>query len=215
MNKLNANDNWKKALLICGIIASLLYPVTDIVAGNLYKGYSFNQQAVSELFAIGAPTSRMVVILFTIGSLLLIAFGIGIGLSFRAERTLRALSFMILGNGLDSLVLWNFFPMHMRGDQPTITDTMHSLLAINPFVLISIILGAIFFRNWFRYYSIATMLIMVICAIKAFSYIPLLINNQPTPWLGLTERISQYAHQLWHAVLAGVLFYEKRLKYTG
>jgi len=39
----------------------------------------------------------------------------------------------------------------------------------------------------------------------AFSYVPAVGANQPTAWLGLTERGSQYAHQLWHAVLAIVL----------
>jgi hypothetical protein len=117
---------------------------------------------------------------------------------------------MILANAVDSLILWNFFPMHMRGDPPTFTDTMHGILAINPFVLASLVLGAIYFKNWFRYYSIATILLLIITAMLAFSSATLVFKNQPTPGLGTTERVSQYSHQLWHMVLAIVLLYRQR-----
>jgi hypothetical protein len=196
----------KKSLLACGVLGSLFYLVTDIIAGNIYPGYSFMAQTVSELFAIGAPTSQLVVILFSICSLLVFAFGFGIWILSGGNGKLRALSLMILGNAIDSLILWNFFPIHMRGIQPGFTDMMHSILAINPFVLVSVILGAIYFKNWFRFYSIATIFIMVACAIKSFSYVPIVIENGPTPWMGLTERISQYVHQVWLALLAVVLY---------
>lgn len=209
MNAENVHKKSRQVLLACGIFASMLYPITDIIAGNLYKGYSFNEQAVSELFAIGAPTSWIVVPLFTISSTLFIAFALGIWISSEGGRLLRALSVMILGNAINSLILWNFFPMHMRGDQPSFTDTMHGILAINPFVIVSIVLGAVYFRNWFRYYSIATILLLLITAIMAFSKASLVFANQPTPGLGITERISQYGHQLWHAVLAIVLLYRQ------
>lgn len=199
------NSDLHKILFICGIGSSFLYPLTDIIAGTLYKGYSFNEQAVSELFAIGAPTAGLVVPLFTVCSLLLIAFGWGVWLSASNSRLLRLLAIMIWANGLDSLVLWIFFPMHMRGVSPTFTDTMHIVLSINPFVLFSIVLGAIYYRNWFRYYSIGTILLLVITAIMAFSFTPLVVTNQPTPGLGINERVAQYTHQLWHAVLAFTL----------
>lgn len=201
-----------KALLTSGVFASLLYPITDIIAGNLYKGYSFNDQTVSELFAIGAPTSRIVIPLFTISSILFITFALGIWLSSEGNRILRALSVMIFGSAVNSLILWNFFPMHMRGDQPSFTDTMHGILAINPFVLITLVLGAVYFRNWFRYYSIGTILLLLITAIMGFSDALLVFENQPTPGLGITERYSQYGHQLWHAVLAIILLHRQGSK---
>jgi hypothetical protein len=201
--------NIRHVLLACGILSSLLYPVTDAIAGILYKGYSFNEQAVSELFAIGAPTSHIVVPLFTICSILYIAFALGIWLSSHNNRVLRTLAVMVFLNAINSLVLWNFFPMHMRGVEPTFTDAMHSILAINPFILISIVLGAVNWKNWFRFYSLGTILLLLIPAAISFSYIPLLMAHQPTPWMGFTERISQYGHQLWHAVLAITLMREQ------
>lgn len=199
------DENIRKSLLFCGICSPILYILTDITAGNLYKNYKFNEQAVSELFAIGAPTAHIVVPLFTICSILLLAFSIGIWLSSSRNRKLCILALMVLCNAINSLVLWNCFPMHMRGVKPTFTDTMHTILAVNPFIQISIILGAVIYKKWFRYYSLVTILLLIISAAISFSFIPLLISHHPTPWLGLTERISIYAHQLWHGVLAVTL----------
>ena len=210
MNTVDAHKKTVNILLTCGIFGSLLYPITDIIAGNLYNGYSFNEQTVSELFAIGAPTSQLVVILFTISSLLFIAFALGVWLLSSDKRILRALSLMIFGNAVNSLILWNFFPMHMRGVQPSFTDKMHGILAINPFVLISIVLGTVYFKNWFRYYSVATILLLIITVVLAIPKALLVYENQPTPGLGIMERVSQYGHQLWHAILAIALLYIHR-----
>lgn len=197
-------------LLICGILSPLFYVATDIIAGVTYSGYSFPDQAVSELFAIGAPTSRLVVPLFTLSSLLIAAFGAGVRASLPQSRARRLMTWMMWANAVDSLVLWNFFPMHMRGVAPTFTDTMHALLAINPFVLITLVLGLTAFKNWFRFYSAATIFVILILAASAFVYIPQLQANQQTHGLGIAERAGQYAHQLWHAVLAIVLLREQR-----
>lgn len=190
-----------RLLLIAGVASPLVYVVADVVAGNLDPGYSFRSQAVSELFAIGAPTSRFVVACFTVSSLLLVCFAAGVWRTAE-RRVVRAIAALILANAIDSLVLWNFFPMHMRGDPATFTDTMHGLLAINPFVLVTIVCAAVAFRGWFRWYSHATIGVMVVMAAFAFTSAPQMLAHQPTPWLGITERASQYAHQAWMAVFA-------------
>ncbi len=51
----------RKVLLICGILAPLLWIGTDILAGTLYAGYSFTSQAISELFV---SVLRLAVLLF-------------------------------------------------------------------------------------------------------------------------------------------------------
>ena len=166
-------NNLKKVLLICGILASIIYVTTDILAGTLYAGYSFTSQAVSELFAIGAPTSGLIVPLFTVSSLLLLAFAFGFWKSSAVANTGRSrapriMALMIIGNAVISLILWNFFPMHMRGAEMTFTDTMHVILAINPFVPLMVILGIVAFRNWFRFYSIGTILMIVVLSVLGF-----------------------------------------------
>jgi hypothetical membrane protein len=125
-------------LLCCGLFAPLVYIGTDILAAHRYPGYSFTDQAVSELFAIGAPTSALVVRLFTLSSVLLLPFAAGLWRCSAGKRALRIAAWMIVANALDALALWNLFPMHMRGVAPSVTDTMHAILAINPFVLLTI-----------------------------------------------------------------------------
>jgi len=100
----------------------------------------------------------------------------------------------------------------MRGIQPSLTDTMHGILAINPFVLVSIILGAVYFKNWFRYYSIATILLLMIMVVFAVPKALSVYENRPTPGLGIKERASQYGHQLWHVILAMVFLHKHRVE---
>jgi len=92
-------------LLYCGIIASLLYVGTDILAGMLCPGYSFMDQAISELFAVGAPTSGLAVPLFTAYSVLLVAFALGVWMSAGRNRALRVTALMVIGNAINGLVL--------------------------------------------------------------------------------------------------------------
>jgi len=112
-------------------------------------------------------------------------------------------------------VLWNFFPMHMRGVTPTLTDTMHGMLAINPFVLAAIVAGAVAFRGWLRFYSVATIAIALLLAILGFSHAMAVMANQPTPGLGLIERGAQYANACWLVVLASVLLRERSAGGSG
>jgi len=195
----------RRVLLVCGIVGAALYPLSDIFAATRYPGFSYRDQAVSELFAIGAPTSALVVPLFSLSSALLFLFAIGIWMSADGTRSVRVMAVMMGLNTIDALVLWNLFPMHMRGVQPTMTDTMHGILAVDPFVLALVVLAAIHFRGWFRAYTIVTIAFTTALAIFSISYVSAVIANQPTPWMGATERASQYAMNLWYATLAAVL----------
>lgn len=197
-------------LLTCGIAGGALYPLADIFATTRYPGFSYRDQAVSELFAIGAPTSDLVVALFTVSSALILLFAVGIWMSANGRRLVRWLAAMMALNALNALVLWNFFPMHMRGSQPTFTDMMHGILAVDPFVLAAVVLGAVAFRGPFRVYTVATIAFSTVLAIMSFSHLDAVVANQPTPWMGATERAAQYATNLWYAVFAVVLLRERR-----
>ena len=192
-------------LLSCGILSGLAYVAIDLLASLLYPGYSLRGQAVSELFAIGAPTSRWVVPLFSLCSVLLLAFAVGVWRTAGARPLVRALALMFAGSAVVGLLIWNVFPMHMRGADRTFTDTMHLILATNPFVLLSLILAIIAFRGGLRIYSALTVIILLVPAGAAFSYARALDLNQPTPWLGATERLSQYGYEAWLVVLAMAL----------
>ena len=47
---------WRRSLLVCGILSSLLWVAGDIAGSLSYVGYSYVDYSVSELSAIGAPT---------------------------------------------------------------------------------------------------------------------------------------------------------------
>lgn len=202
----------QKVLLICGILAPLLLASTDILAGTLYPGYSFTSQAISELFAIGAPTSDLVVPLFSLYSVLLIAFALGIWMSAGRNRSLRVVALMVFGNAANGLVLWPFFPMHMRGAVMTFTDTMHIILASIGviFSIVALVFGAMVFGKRFRIYTIVTILMLLAFGTIPFLEAPQLAANQPTPWTGLGERVASYVYELWVAVLAFVLLRSER-----
>lgn len=192
-------------LIACGIAAALIYVGTDLFAAVRYPGYSLADQAVSELFAIGAPTSSLVVALFSLSSLLLIGFAAGIALAAQGNRMLLVVAAMFAASALDALVLWNVFPMHMRGEERTFTDVMHLVLGANPFVWLAIGFAAAAFRNWFRPVSIAVLILLFLPAVFAFRYAPALDAGEPTPGLGLLERAAQYGYQAWQILLALLL----------
>lgn len=195
----------QKTLLVCGILASLLYVGTDILAAMLYEGYNYADQTVSELFAIGSPTRPLVVSLLTLHGVLQIAFGLGVWMSVAGhKRHLRITAGLLVVIGLLFGVVAAFFPMHMRGTELTLTDTMHKVLTVSALLVVlpAIGFGAAALGKRFRLYSIATFVILLVFGALAGLDAPRIDANVPTPWVGVTERISIYGYMLWMAVLA-------------
>ena len=195
----------RKILLICGILSSLLYVGTDILAAMCYKGYSYTAQTISELSAIGAPTRPLVVPLYLAYDVLLIAFGLGIWTSDRRTRAVRFTARLLGGIGVIGLVAP--FPMHMRGAGLTLTDTMHIIVmgGIALVILLTIGVGANAFGKRFRLYSIVTIVVLVMGGTFTGLNAAQVAANLPTPWIGVAERINVYGFMLWIAVLAVAL----------
>ena len=204
VSSLNPAGLWRRTLLACGVVGAALYPAADILASLRYPGFSYRDQAVSELFAIGAPTSDFLVPLFTLASAGILLFAVGIWLS-DGRRVVHVLAVLMALNAVNAMVLWNFFPMHMRGAEPAFTDLMHGLLAIDPFLLVAIVLAAIAFPGPFRRYTVATIIVTTALALTAVKYVPLVIANESTPWMGAAERAGQYTMNLWYAAFAVML----------
>lgn len=194
----------RKPLLVSGILASLLYVATDILAAIRWGGYHYASQTISETFAIGAPT-RPLILLRGIGySVLVIAFGLGIWGSATGKRRLRVAGALLIGVALVDLVAPFVAPMHLRGVERTLTDTLHIVLATVDvlFILLIIGFGASAFGKRFRLYSIATVLAVLVFGALAGLDGPRIAANLPTPWVGLTERISVFSYMLWLLVVA-------------
>ena len=194
----------RKILLGCGIVSSVLYVATVVLAPRRWEGYSSSSQTVSELIAINAPTSPLVVPLFITYSLLVIAFGMGVWASAGRKRALRFAAVGLIGKEVLGFVVTLFFPMHLRGVEATLSDTMHGLLTFVGvlFMLLAIGFAATAFGKWFRLYSIATFLMLLVFGVLTGLDQPQLAANLPTPWMGVWERINIYAYMLWVIVLA-------------
>ena len=179
-----------KGLLICGFAAAALYVVGDIVSGFAYKStrpYSFKDQWVSELTAWGSPVRPGMVTVVTIHDLLLIAFGIGV---WRAgadaqSRSLRWAGVALIAAHAFGLLIHSFFPMTSRWLEPTSSDWMHgaSTAAWGIVISVAIVLAAVAIRGWFRWFSIASL--VVILGFSALSGVAIQgIEENDTPWAG-------------------------------
>ncbi|QIN84552.1 DUF998 domain-containing protein [Rubrobacter tropicus] len=194
----------RKVLLVCGIVSSLLYVATVVLSPMRWESYSSTSQTVSELIAIGAPTRTLVVPLFAAYSVLVITFGLGVWGSAGRKRALRFAAVGMVGKEVLGLMVTLFFPMHLRGVEATLTDTMHGVLTFAGvlFMLLALGFGAAAFGKRFRLYSIATILMLVVGGTLTGLDAPQLAANLPTPWMGVWERVNIYAYMLWVVVLA-------------
>jgi hypothetical protein len=194
-------------LLSCGILSSLLYVATDIMAALRWPAYRFDSQAVSELMAIGAPTRPFMIPLFFTYGILVIAYAIGVWIGSSRKLSLRIAASLLLVYGVAGEVGLLFFPMHLRGTEGSLTDILHiidtSVLVIATLLIIGF--GSLAGGSWFRVYSIGTIVSLVVFGALAGAQGPRLAAQLPTPWLGIEERINIYGSMLWIALFAVVL----------
>jgi hypothetical protein len=200
---------WPQVLLGCGIVASVWWVAMDVVGSLRYPGYSYIDQTISELGAEGAPTRAFMTVLSGIPyAMLMITFGVGIWITAGGRRAQRITAAVLI-----SEVVWGFlgglaFPMATReviaAGQETLRNQMHAWYGIGMpiFFVLAIGFGSRLFGRRFRYFSYATILIMVVCGLLVGLQTSALTANEPTPWLGIEERMNAYASMIWFAVLA-------------
>jgi Protein of unknown function (DUF998) len=197
----------REALLACGLLAALVYVGGDILAAMLTDGYSYTSQGIGELMAVEAPTRPLLFVLFTIHNVLVVAFGLAIWATDSTRRAMRVTGALLIVYGLLGFVGFQF-PMHVRGAEPAITTTDAAHIAFTVadvlLALLGIGFGAFTHGTRFRLYSMATILVLILFGALAGLQGPQLATGQPTPWLGVTERITVYASMLWLLVLAVV-----------
>jgi hypothetical protein len=97
---------------------------------------------------------------------------------------------------------------------------MHITLTIALVLLMlsAMVFGAAAFGKGFRVYSIATIVLLLVFGTLAGLDGPRIATNQPTPWIGVTERINIGVFLLWVAVLAAALLrapVERREEHPG
>jgi Protein of unknown function (DUF998) len=195
----------QKLLLICGVLSSVLYVVANVVTAMQYPGYNTSSQTVSELSAIDTPTRSLWVLLMAGYSLLVIAFAIGVWRSAGNNRRLQVVAGVLI-----AYAVIGFFwpPMHQRevlaAGGGTLTDTLHIVFTFItiPLLMLAIGFGSTAFGKGFRFYSIATLVILFIAGMLTGIDSPRMEANLPTPWIGVWERISIGVYMLWVVVFA-------------
>lgn len=209
--ELQAQKSVRKVLLICGIFSSILYVGTDILGGMLWEGYSFTHQAISELAAIGSPVGPLVGPLFIMYPVFVIGFGLGVRGSAGGNYALRVTGGLLIVIGLVGLA-WTPFPMHLGEPVSSPANTMHAIFAgvQSLFILLTIGSGAFAYRNWFRFYSIGTILTLLVAGVVMFGVAASGQHPLTPPWFGIIERINVYGYLLWVAVLAIILLSEEK-----
>jgi uncharacterized protein DUF998 len=201
----------RKSLLICGVLSSLLYLLMNIIVPLEWPAYSSASQTISELSAVGAPTRPLWVLLGFAYTLLVIAFGCGVWTAAPRNRSLRIVGALMIVYGLTGLI-WPFAPMHLRGAEFTPSDAMHIVLGGVTVLLMLLAtgFGAAAFGKRFCIYSVATLVTVVVFGVWTGLDAPRIAANLPTPWIGISERISLGVYLLWIVVLATVLLSNPR-----
>jgi hypothetical protein len=199
-----------KGLLACGVLYALLYAfITDVVAAELYAGYSRSSQAISELSATGSPTRALLTAMGPLFTALQAAFGIGVWKSAWGERSVRATGGLLVAHAA-TFPLWVLAPMTSRaeiGASMPLNDIAHITLSAVAilFILLQIGFGAQVFGTRFRLYSLSSAVTVLVFGALTGMQAPAVAAGEPTPWIGLFERISFAAWLLWLAVLAVAL----------
>jgi len=200
-----------KNLLICGILSSLLYVLMNIFVPLLFEGYNIPSQTVSELSAINAPTRTLWVFLAIVYILLFAAFGWGVWKSANGNRSLRIVATLIMVYAIIN-VYWP--PMHLRGNEPTLTDTLHIVWAMVTITMMMLIMGvgAAALGKSFRLYTIATFIVFLTFGVLIGIEAPGIPKNLPTPRIGIWERVNIGAYMLWMIVFAIALLRRQKIE---
>lgn len=198
----------RKILLGSGAAASAWYVAMDVVGSLRYEGYSYRDQTISELAASGAPTRTFMVLANGIPySLLMGAFAEGVWTSIGETRAGRITRALLVGSAIVGPVGW-FVPMDRRevlaAGKRARRNAMHLPWGgTNVFLFLTTMgFGAGLLGNRFRYYSYGTIVTIVGFGALVSAQRGRLTNNDPTPWMGIEERVSVYATMLWFATLA-------------
>jgi Protein of unknown function (DUF998) len=207
----------RKILLICGMVSSVLYVVSDVIGALRYPGYSYADQEFSELTAQGSPVRPLMIALNEIPYTLLVStFAVGVWTSAPPKRAGRITGAMLLGYAASGMAGGVVFPMKPRealaAGEGTLRNAMHipATMVMSLFILLAMGFGATLLGKRFRYYSYGTITILVVFGVLASLQAGQMQANEPTPWMGIEERINIYATMLWVAVLAiGLLRVQK------
>ncbi len=203
----------QRILLLCGILAPLVYVATVVLGGLITPCYSQKSQAVSELTQSGAQNKFLLDPLFALYNLLTAAFGVGLFMAVRARPSTEG---RVIGSvGALALVVEAvvglvtiFFPQDPRGAVPTLTGSTHIVLAslsslatIATILLMGLWLRRISqVRRYSMYSFISVVIILISGGLAAWGI------ASDNPFGGIFERITIGAFLQWMFVMGLKLY---------
>jgi len=199
-------SNWRLEiiLILSGILSSVVYIVTDLIASWWDTDYSILDQNYSELLATGAPTRPGMLVATVIYNLLVISFAIGIWIRGSSGRTAQLTAGMLFMYAITGFLGGAIFQMDQRGAEATTRGSLHPIMTMimSLFLLLAMIFAASLYGRNFRIYTYVTVAVLITFGIITSLQVPQLADGKATPWMGLTERVNIYATMLWIAILS-------------
>lgn len=199
----------KKILLGCGIASSVLYVAIDVVGSLRYEAYSYWDQSFSELLADDSAVRGFMVGLLALPyAVLVTAFGIGVWSAAGPRRNARITGGLLVAYAVVGFAGGVLFRTETRevlaAGEGDARAGLHvaATLAQSVFLLAAMGFGATLLGRRFRRYTYATILVLLVFGGLVGTRAGDVEANNPTPWLGLIERVNIYATMLWIAVLA-------------
>lgn len=205
-----------KILLLCGILAPVVYVLTVFIGGVITPGYSHISQYVSELIQTGAPNKIILNPLFALYNILVIFFGIGLLQYVRNvqehERKLAGTlgTITLIIEGLAGF-LTLFFPQDPIGSQITTTGTMHIILASvsSLTTMLAMLLLGLWFRNVPALRGVGLYSFVFLGVVFVSGGFAARTIANPSPFNGLIERVTIGGFLLWLFVIGWELYFSK------
>lgn len=201
MRPVTSGAAWiQQALLLCGILAPLVYLGTDRLAGSLLEGYSFSAQSMSDLSASGSPVRSLVVGLTCVACALMVAFAIGVWRAANGALPVRGVAVLLVANAVLGLVATLFFPTRYA-ERPAFgtPGVILMFLGVVCFVL-AMVVGAIAFGGWMKVLSIAIPVGYVVLAVLRFATAAPATDARSL--IGTQERTMAFSFLFWVVALA-------------
>lgn len=195
-------NSFDARLMWAGLSAVGIYVIGDLFSGLLYDGYSFRDQAISELSAFRSPVRPLMLTIILAHCVLLIGFGIGI---FRVANhtSLRWVGGLIIAIGLVGFPTHTIWAMTSRGFEPGFNDTMHISMTLLFSILVAtaMVVSAMTYRSWFGVVTLLMLLLLIGFGLGA-SLAMNGIEENDTRWAGAFERANAYVYFAWIVMLA-------------
>lgn len=207
-----------KILMLCGVLAPIVYAVTVVLGGILRPGYSHISQFVSELIAAGAPNKSLLDPLFALYNLLTIAFGAGLVMTVRAASETRGKvsgtlgALVLVAEGIFGFVTV-FFPQDPVGAPITSTGTMHIVLAglSSLTTMLSMLLMGLWFRKQPGLQSYGLYSFISVVVVFVFGGLAAVTGANRNLILGIMERLTIGGFLQWLFVIALKLYSSREM----